>query len=438
MSFITNWLVYKPGQSLLLVTAVILFAACRREEAKLDLKTKGQDYQVGSYFTDTVTVKASTVYVKDSTVSSNAFLMCGAYHDDDLGNVWVKAFTQIRPTRENADFTGAVVTSTLLRLDYGYAYGDTLEDQTFDVYKLPFPLDKGTTYYTISPSPNLSALTPIGSATFQARPNTPNSYIDIVLNNSFGQQVLNASNGSTDLFLFNIYGLAIVPRDQDKGAIIQLSFSGMTAMAVSYTLGGLPFQELYTINNNSARYYTTGFDRSGTPIASLVNSYDELPSSATSDKVFLQSMTGLKVKFKFPYIKNFLFQPEEGNVLINKAALYMPIQSGTNAALSEPTALAMLMTDANGKILKENNQIRFVQSDYASAIGTSSSQIIYTDYFRKYYTGYLSSYLLANQLGQIPYQRPIILSPIYTSTEVNRVVFNASAFKLKAYYTIIK
>ncbi len=436
MSFITNWLVFKPGQSLLLFTAIILFAACRREEAKLDLKTKDQDYQVGGYFTDTVTVKASTVYVKDSTVSSNAFLVCGAYHDDDLGDIWAKAFTQIRPTRENAILTGAVVTSTLLRLDYGYAYGDTLEDQTFDVYKLPVPLDKTATYYTITPAPDLSSLTPIGSATFQARPNTPNSYIDILLNNSFGQQVLNASTGSSDFFLYNIYGLAIVPRDQDKGAIIQLRFSGMTAMAVSYTLGGIQLQELYTINGNSARYYTAEFDRSGTPIAGLVNNYDELPASATSNKVFLQSMTGLKMKLEFPYIKSFLFQPE-GHVLINKALAYLPIQGGSNSVLMEPTALAMLMTDGSGKILKQNNQIRFVQSDYVAATGTSSSQIVYTDYFHKYYTSYFSSYFLANQLGQIPYDRPLIVTPLYNSTEVNRVALDASAFKLRMYYTII-
>jgi hypothetical protein len=66
MNFITSWRVSKTGQSLLLIAVILAFAACRREDTKLDLDTKGQDFQIGSYFTDTITVNASTTYVRDS------------------------------------------------------------------------------------------------------------------------------------------------------------------------------------------------------------------------------------------------------------------------------------------------------------------------------------------------------------------------------------
>jgi hypothetical protein len=437
MNFITSWLASKTGQSLLLVTLILVFSACRRDEAKLDLSTKDQDFQIGSYFTDTITVKASTAYVKDSIVSSTSFLMCGAFADPVLGNLWSKAFTQIRLTRENIDYTGAVVNSVVLRLDYVYAYGDTLEDQTFDVYTLQSPLDINSTYYTISPAPSLSAGA-VGSATLQVRPGTKNNYIDITLDNTFGDEVLAASNTNNDNFVNTIYGLAIVPRDQDKGAVIQVAFTSETKLMVNYTKDAQSLQEAYSINGNSARYFTSEFDRSGTVISSLDNSYDELSAVDGGGDVFLQSMSGLKVKISFPYIKDFLVQESLGNILINKATLYVPIKSSSNSILKEPSAMVMIMTDQNGQVLKQNNVTRFLQNDFAPATGTSNTQLIYTDAGRTAYSASFGSYFLANQLGQLPYQRALFASSLFNSSEINRAVIDASGIKLKVYYSIIQ
>jgi len=438
MNFTMTWLVSKISQSVLLCLFLVSILACRREDTNLDVKSTDQDYQIGGYYTDTVTVKTSTVYVADSTVSSSSYLMCGAFHDTEMGNSWAESFTQIRMTQENLDLRGAVITSTVLSLDYGYAYGDTLENQTFAVYSLPTPLVYGTTYYTITPRPDLSALTPIGTATFQARPNTVGHYIVVTLDNAFGQQVFDASNTTNDNFVNSIYGIAIVPVDHDKGAVLQIGFTDNTKLMINFNAGIYSNLQLtYSINGNSARYYTGNFDRTGTPIAGLVNSYDEVSSSSTAGQLYLQSMMGVKTKITFPYLKKLLVQ-DGVRVLINKAALYMPIKTGTNALLKEPTALVMLMTDENGKISHTSTGTpRLLQNDYASAIGTTSNQVIYPNTERTSYSAYLSSYFLANQLGQLAYN-PLFVSPLYNSSEVNRVLLDGAGIKLKVYYSIVK
>jgi hypothetical protein len=441
MSFTTIWQESKTVRSfLLLALAVLFFAACRREDSELTLNAKELDYQAGSYFTDTITVNTSTTYVKDTVISSTGVLLCGAYQDPELGNVFTKAFTQMHLANEYVNYTGASVTSTVLRIDYSYGYGDTLQDQTFDVYELPAPLEASKTYYTLTSPQDVSSLTPIGSATLKVKPNTPSAYIDVTIDNAFGTKVLNAANlSSNDVFIFRMNGLAIVPRDQDKGAVIQINnLDDNTFLAVGYTQNGLANAAFLKINTKCARYYTAGFDRSGTALASLTTSYSELPSSATSGNLYLQSMTGLKMKVTFPYIKEFLHQ-EGTNILVNKAILYLPITTGSNTIYPEPSALAMIMTDGNGKILKDATGLvtRFVQSDLSSPTGTSSTQLL-TPINSKFFGAYLSSYFLANQLQILPYDRALLVSPFYSSLQVNRTAINAAGVKLGVYYTIIK
>ena len=446
MSFTTIWLESKTVKSFLLLTfVVLLFAACRREESNLDLTSKGQDYQAGAYYTDTITVKSSTVYVSDSIVSSTSVLVCGAYHDPVFGNVYNKSFTQIRLINENVDYTGAVVNAVKLRLDYYYGYGDTLQDQIFDVFVLPAPLGVGGTFYTISPEPDLTGLTSIGTATFQARPNTPLSFIDITLDNTYGQQLLDAANTSNNNFINTINGLAIVPRDQDKGSIIRINLSNVfstaggnqTSLQVDYTKNAQTKIAYFSIDGNCTRYYTAGFDRAGTAISGLNTSYAELSSASAGGSLYMQSMTGLKLKVSFPYIKDFLVQ-KGGNVLVNKAYLYIPVSNTSNLIYKEPLAIVMSMTDEFGQILKSSGQIRYVQNESSSAVGTLNNQIVPFYTSKSSYVGLLNSYFLANQLHQLPFGRALFVSPFYNALEVNRAVINAADIKLKVYYTIIK
>ncbi len=437
MNFTMNWLGHKASLFLFLTT-LIVFSSCKKEPTNVDLDLKDNDFQLGSYFTDTITVNTSTVYVRDSIKSSNTLLMSGAYLDPELGKVWCNTFAQIRQAAENIDYTGGVVTSATLQLDYAYAYGDTLESQTFEVYALPTALDKDESYYTLTPSQDLSALTAVGTATFQAKPNTSKSYISITLNNTYAQQVLDASdNVSNDVFISSINGLAVVPLDHDKGAILKFLFSAETNLTINYTKSSQTLKATYLINGNSARYFTGEFDRTGTTVSGLVNTYDEVSTVVTGGNLFLETMMGIKLKVSFPYIEEFLM-PATGHVLVNKAILYMPITTSTNTTLKEPSALIMAMTDASGEILMENGKPRFIQNDFAPATGTTSNQIVYTDANDTYFSGNLSSYFLANQTGKLPFGRAILVTPFLNDAEVNRAVVNGTGLKLKVYYSIIK
>jgi hypothetical protein len=149
--------------------------------------------------------------------------------------------------------------------------------------------------------------------------------------------------------------LALVPKDQDKGAVILLNFSSETRFRIYYNTSTGTDSSTYSIDGNSARFFKADFDRSAASVSGvngLVLPYDSVSPSITGNRLFMHSMVGLRMKVSFPYLKNFLFQPDKGHVLVNRAILEVPILSSSNDALRETTAIVAVRTDVNGKLLK--------------------------------------------------------------------------------------
>jgi hypothetical protein len=439
MSFIQSWPAINSRLLVTLFLIIVISESCKRKDSEITIPTQDANYSVGTHYTDTITVTTTTTFIQDSTISSNTNgLIVGAYKDSELGNVWCNAFSQLKMARENVqDHNGATVNSTSLMLDYVYVYGDTNTAQTLEVYELANPLDVNN-YYTISNSSTLG--TKLGEVTITARPNTASNYITIPLSNTYGQELLLASAGtSNNVFVSLKYGIAIVPKDKDKGAIIGVLFGENTVLKVNYTPSGssTSTDELYTINGNSLRYFNGNFDRSGTAVAGLTSNYNSLSPAANANKLYLQSMMGLKIKVTFPYLSSFLKQDGK-NVLVNKAYLELPFLNGVYKP-TPPSALMMLKSNTDGTIYRlDGTTLQYVQNENADQVANASIQALYPDtttYFQ--YRAQLASHFLGIQLNKLT-NNSIYVSPFRNSTEVSRSIIDASKVKLKVYYTVIK
>jgi len=136
----------------LLLAAGMAFAACSEPDA-LGIEVQPEGDQPGVYFTDTVSIEAST-FLEDSLRSDEtvaAFNLAGSYTDPVFGLSNASFFTQLRLPNNNTNFTfgvSPVLDSVVLTLAYADYYGDTLTPLTMEVYQLDAAMSIDTVYFT--------------------------------------------------------------------------------------------------------------------------------------------------------------------------------------------------------------------------------------------------------------------------------------------------
>jgi hypothetical protein len=298
---------------------------------------------LGTAFTDTITVKAATIFLPDSVVAfQNPFQFAGRFTNNQFGTVAAQAFMRIGISA-GATFTDAAtarVDSTVLVLDYNESYGDTTQNLTLNVHKLQQAFQDEVTYYTNTILPYDPTV--IGTVTFKPTPRKINkkvvtvnnqsttvtqSYpVRIKLNNAFGNDLL-AQSGKTPLSNqaeFNKFlpGLALRSADNAQAALGFIQ-TDSTYFRVYYTAGDKKLQYNLFISADHSTHLTT--NRSNSALAALQGAGDAVPATSTSNTAYLQESVGIKTKFTFPYLAK--FKQALGNVAINRAELVIPVKS---------------------------------------------------------------------------------------------------------------
>src|SRR6478735_1247837 len=106
-----NWLA-KYGAPVLVI---LFFISCRSKDGQISV---GTNYStIGTNFTDTLSLKTSTVLCNDSVATSTRitypgittfyahYFQVGQYTDAATGNVRAEVYTQLRLATENADLS---------------------------------------------------------------------------------------------------------------------------------------------------------------------------------------------------------------------------------------------------------------------------------------------------------------------------------------------
>jgi hypothetical protein len=383
--------------SFLVIAFAILLAAC---EAPKEIGLP-PEVIAEVQFTDTVTVRTSTVLLDSVRTSNTQQLLVGNYRDPIFGQVSAQPFFEMgRILNLNSDGSTNTYVFDSLHLDvaYSYLYGDTLKPFEVKLHRLSDSLRTGKTYYNNSSIPYDAAA--LASVKFNPTPSTNNTF-KLKLPNTLGQQLLDLSGkteGSTALkFAQQLRGFTLVP-----------SASNGMVMGFSPATSGISLNLYYHITNDTIayvfqvpilkRFNQMQSDRQGTAL-SLIQPLKPLAAAQTKGLNYVQDALGIVTKVEFPYLSK-LFG--EGRVAINRAELnIVPNQPEHVGGLyGLPSTLTMAETDETNRLLRSKGDTELLLPvDGATFQSYVLPQIVpYTSKFRNY-NFVLTTYLQAVSIG---------------------------------------
>lgn len=382
-------------------------------------------------YTDTITVVSYTVKENKIRTDETFLNLLGTYVDPIFGLAEASFCTQFLLPVPNLDFgnpSELQVDSMILSLRYQGYYGNT-DPQTFKVYELTENIVNSEVYY----SNDTVSYNPIEvGAIYNHVPNTSDSiniggtntdpHLRIKLKNSFAQKFINASGSSNmstnEAFTSFFKGLYIKPDNvpvQGKGGIFYFQLlSNISKLTLYYTntSTNISSSQDFVINELSARFNLFKQDYNfitNNPVAAAIND-----TSIGKEKVYIQSMGGLKTKIYFPYFKNLA---SKGNLIINQAQLVLSLNedgTGTNqyAPHSRLTLAAAREDGSNAIIIDQLEGEAYFGGDFSTT--------------SKEYRFNITRHMQRLINGQVPEDYGLFILPSGSAVNANRTVLHGS------------
>jgi Domain of unknown function (DUF4270) len=337
-------------------------------------------------YTDTVTVRLSSVLLDSVRTSNTLRLLVGNYQDPTLGRV--SARTYFSPTNGwTFDETKTYeYDSVALVMSYSYVYGDTLKPFELAVHRLIDSVDANKTYY------NINSLgferQPLTTHRFEPTPFT-NTALNIRLPDAFGREIFDAAKNkkldNATAILKILKGFALVPNPENAAVLgfvpntvgfkVYLHEVGQTtALVRDFVTGGRRFNQV-------------SVNRTGTVFAQM-QPLKPLSTTQMRGLAYLQDATGLVMKVEFPYLSKILNGPDK--VAINRAELTIvpnePV-TGVGVLQPQPTGLVMAETDETSRILRTSEsdlELLFPEDGYTFQSFVYPQVVGYDTKFKKY------------------------------------------------------
>lgn len=382
-------------------------------------------------YTDTTTIVSYTVNENRIRTDETTFNLLGSYADPIFGVAEASFCTQFLLPVPNLDFgnpSNLQVDSMILSLSYAGYYGNT-DPQTFKVYELTQDISNSEVYY----SNDTVSYNPIEvGAIYNHVPNITDSinlngvnlapHLRIKLNTSFAQKFINASGTSNlstnEAFTSFFKGLYIKSDNvhvQGKGGIFYFQLlSNISKLTLYYTntSTNIRSSQDFVINELSARFNMFKQDYNfvnNSPINTALND-----TSMGEQRLYVQSMGGVKTKIFFPYLKNFA---ATGNFIINQAQLVLSLnEDGTETTQYGPHSrltLAVAREDgSNAIIIDQLEGEAYFGGTYNST--TKEYQFNITRHIQR----------LIN--GQVPEDFGLFILPSGGAVNANRTVLHGS------------
>jgi len=424
-----------------LLLAVVLLAGCKKGAGINDSLPAPAAVNRVAFYTDTVTVRTSTVLIDSIISSNNSGLAVGRYVDPLFGTVLGRGYASFTLDAPLVPDQTQVYDSLALNITSdNYRYGDSTRVQQVEVHQLTNALrTDGKFYYTKDDVPY--SATVLGQRQF--RSGNKAKSLHIRLSNVLGQTLWNAgqTNQLTAQDQLDRYlnGLVLAPGASDNGAIMR--FGAAAVLRLYYHVANDPATVLsYTFTGGGSvapHFYHLETNRAGTLLAGLTTFRQALSSTATGNASYVQGTLGLYTKLEFPYLRSL---NQFGNSLVLNSAtlqLAVPGTAQNNAVARLPTLGTALSNRANQLLTSFNTGAAGAAVTVLPAVITSPQ----TSLPQATYTLNLFSYIQAVLAGTIN-NDGLLLSP-----DVNPLIFEGAALgnsanpaarlQVKIYYTRI-
>ncbi|MFM7217353.1 MAG: DUF4270 domain-containing protein [Bacteroidota bacterium] len=335
---------------LLLIVVLFLGFGCKDPD-ELGLEVLPESDQLGMVKTDTFTVLARTV--KEDSLRSDELStqLVGSYVDPEFGLSEAEAYAQVL-LQGTPNFSSLAVTDSLvLRLFYKGYYGDTNSQQVLSVNRLTEDLSIDSTYF--SNRSFATETTPLGSITFQPRPNTkvvvdsdtvaPQIRISLsqVLADSIvslnGSDTL-ATNEAWTSFFKGIKLSTNTASGISNGCISYFDLFG--SRMTLYYRDTINIQKTYTWALTGAKTNLFRHDYTGSTLDAQLRD-----SSYTDSLVAVQAMAGVKTRIDIPHLSHL---KDSGNVVVNRAELKITLKAGSSTTYPAPSSMIIVALDSAG------------------------------------------------------------------------------------------
>lgn len=380
---------------------------------------------VATYYTDTLTVRTSTVIADSVRTENPDVFLVGRAVDPLLGTVEASTYFRVNVAKIDLG-TNFLYDSLELLTSYRFAFGDTIREQEVAIHRLTESIDVTKKYYNTSQV--AYDPTPLGKRTFVPRP-VSNGVLRFRISDELGREIAALSGkteGSTNeefqkvvkgfVLKGGVANTSIIGfRGAGSGVALRLHYRAVGTDTVARTLDLLAVAQTATGGTVRAGFNRVIADRAGTPFANLAP-LTRLPASATNGQTFVQDAAGLTTKIEIPYLTSL----NRGSpVAINRAQLTIrPVQNASSARWIVPPFLTLIETDATNRVLRdEQDNERIINTDARALFPFSPlySQVVPFTQRSRDYTFLLTTHLQAMLTGQKK-NDGFLVAPLYTST----------------------
>lgn len=343
------------SSAMLFITIAILSFSCKKEESIIGLEVQPPSEQVDVLFTDTCSIQSYTIREDSLITNATIYNLLGSMNDSVFGKTNASFYTQVGLATSNVSFGDAAnitIDSVVLALKYNSYYGN-LTPQTFKVFEITEDILNTQTYYSNvnvaynaaelgridNVTPNLTDSLHVGSDTIAP-------HLRIKLDNSLGQRFIDAdasvfANNASFLSFFKGFYITTENSSQQiaEGAILYFDLKDPVSKFTVYYRDSIAHEFDFVIDGNAIRINKFEHDYSGTPVGNQLSN-----SLLGRERVYVQSMSGVKTKIYFPFLKEL---KSLNNIAINKAELILPVER--NDELDPHSKLILAASDADGK-----------------------------------------------------------------------------------------
>jgi len=353
---------------------ILAFASCKKTPDTIGNDLIDENNIISINRTDTAFIVCHSYF--DSIGTKNVrYGLLGSTHDPVFGNTEAGFYTQFRFSSAGQNFgTSSVLDSIVLQLALSSVYGDTTTLLTVHAYELNDSISTNDTYYNYS----TIACSNIDLANaFQFRPHLKNN-LQIIGSDTLTQPVIRIplSQDLGNYFLqldSTIYQTPDAFKNHFKGLFLTCDAVGQNGSisSINLTDNSLTRLQLYYHNTaspeNALRYdfyitsddnYFNHFDHDYTQgNAEFVNQLMEGDTTLGQQRVYLQTMGGIRTRILFPNLTRWADTVSQGHILINDAQLILPAPPDIDTTLfTAPSKLVLvgLKEDGSTFILSDN------------------------------------------------------------------------------------
>ncbi len=404
--------------------------------------------------TDTCTVEAFSVRQDSVRSDKIASLILGSMVDPVFGKTTAGFYSQVLLSSEEIDFgKNPVLDSIVLQLAYNGYSGDTTTRQHLKVYELSDDLHYDSLYFTnqhIATYPTVLADQDFvphlsDSVSIYGEKIAPHLRVNLgKLTSYLGNKILQApisTLATNSEFIKFFKGLYVASSPvSSKGALLNFNLTkGISKVVVYFHNGNDPANDslhydMY-LSQSCARFVTidhNGYLDASQDLKQQILNHD---SARGAEKMFLQGMGGVKVKLKFPFMKDFA----QGKIVAVNDAVLQFRNDETDTTYSPPPTLLMVRQDSVGRIgylVDDNEGSAYFGGSYNKTSKSYSFRLTQhmQNILQKAYSNHFDLYIMVN-------------SPLTSSVTPNRVVLTgtqgqlpgkeSSRFQLKMTYTVL-